>query len=739
MFKNRKKLKGYIKFLNLKNLFKGCFCFVFGLTISAFLGFKFYFVALIIFFVLFLFGLLFKKRFSSKNYWFVFLAAFLGSFWFSFNVRFCYDFANGFDKEEEFAVLSLVEKEFFENGCQYVFRVKQIGEKKPPLAFNVKMYFKNSEEIDCNYFDFVKARLKFNSTLKNRNIFSFNSDVSRKIFLKAKFKTPPVILENDSFFANFLNLKDNLLGSVEKFVDAPYSFLITGLVFGKMHKLPYNIKRIVNRCGISHIFAVSGLHVGVLTAFLILILRFFRAPKGFSFVVLFFCLFVYAFVVGFTPSVLRAILMSLSLFLGKIFKKEVKPVFSVFFAAALILLIWPTSVLGFSFLLSFSCVLGIIFLKDLLFKFFITKFEITNSFFAFFVEGICTSIAAFFSTAFIVMFSFGKISVVSPISNLIVVPVLPFVYLLSFFVVVFSGFFAQGATFFATFCVAAFKIIFYALGFIAKFPFCYLPTNFFVVKLIAFLLVIFIFLNILFKNSLNFNRDFFFHCFLIIFFPIFFVFFSNRNSVKIFVLTTKIGKSTIFCSRNRVVVLNYGGNNNHFKNLVEFLESKGVRKVDLLAFSSEKGVKLSGFLDFLEAMPPKFLVICKNHPRIREFEFLKFKRTKVVLKEKFILKLFPFIFEFLNTKEHFGFYLNFNESYLAYSKGTEFLEYLLKNKYLDVAVLEEKIYNFKKNENLKKCLFISNQLKNAENFGFLEDVKYLEFIFKNDRIKKGEF
>lgn len=53
MFKNKEQLKGYLKFFNLKNLFKGCFCFVFGLAITAFLGFKFYFVALIIFFILF--------------------------------------------------------------------------------------------------------------------------------------------------------------------------------------------------------------------------------------------------------------------------------------------------------------------------------------------------------------------------------------------------------------------------------------------------------------------------------------------------------------------------------------------------------------------------------------------------------------------------------------------------------------------------------------------------------------
>lgn len=684
-------------------------------------------------------GLAFKKKFVFKNFWFIFLAAFLGSFWFSFNVKFCHDFACDFDEKEEFAVLSLVEKEILENGCQCVFKVKEIGEKKPLIPFNVKIYFKNEDEIDCNYFDFVKARLKFKSSLKNKNIFSFNSDVSRKIFLKAKFKTKPVILKRNNFFANFLNLKDYLSGSVEKFVDSPYSFLVTGLVFGKMHKIPYNLKRIINRCGISHIFAVSGLHVGVLTAFLVLVLRFFRLPKGFSFAFLFFCLFVYAFVVGFTPSVLRAILMSLSLFLGKIFNKEIKPVFSVFFAAFLIVLIWPMSILGFSFLLSFSSILGIIFLKDLFFNFFITKFKITNSFLAFVVEGLCTSFAAFFSTALIIMFSFGKISVVAPISNLLVVPILPFVYVLSFFVVVFSGFFAKGAAFFAAFCVLIFKVIFYILAFISKFPYCYLPTNFFVVKLIVFLLAIFIFLNVLFKEKLNFNKDFFFHCFLIIFFPIFFVFFLNRDSVKIFVLTTKIGKTTVFCARNRVVVLNYGGNSNHFKNLVEFLESKGVRKIDLLAFSPEKRTKLNGFLDFLEYMPPKFLVICKNHPRIREFDFLNPNKTQIILKEKFALKLFPLVFEFLNTKEHFGFYLNFNESCLAYSKNKEFLEYLLKSSYLDVAVLEEKIYNFKRKKNLKKCLFISNELQFAENFGFLEDVKFLEFIFKNDRLKRGEF
>lgn len=120
--------------------------------------------------------------------------------------------------------------------------------------------------------------------------------------------------------------------------------------------------------GILHLLSVSGLHVGLLFAFLAWILKKCHIKTIFNFLICATILGVYAWLCGFTPSVVRAGIMALTLLFTRLSGKCYDGLSSLGFAGILILLFSPLSAYDIGFLLSFSCVISIFLLAPVLSK-----------------------------------------------------------------------------------------------------------------------------------------------------------------------------------------------------------------------------------------------------------------------------------------------------------------------------------------------------------------------------------
>ena len=109
--------------------------------------------------------------------------------------------------------------------------------------------------------------------------------------------------------------------------------------------------------GISHIIAISGTHVSILIAFLVLVLG---KGKRLTCIIGIPVILFFVFMTGGTPSVTRAAVMQIILLLSFPLDREDDPPTSIS-AAALLVLLWdPNSILQLSFLLSFGAVIGIL-------------------------------------------------------------------------------------------------------------------------------------------------------------------------------------------------------------------------------------------------------------------------------------------------------------------------------------------------------------------------------------------
>jgi len=124
--------------------------------------------------------------------------------------------------------------------------------------------------------------------------------------------------------------------------------------------------------GTMHVLAVSGLHIGLLYSILYFILFYKRTIKHtISLVclaiVMLICLWFYAGITGFSPSVIRASAMCSLILLAKILKKKVN-IYNILSVVAFFMLLWdPFWLFSISFQLSFIAVVGIVYLQPKIF------------------------------------------------------------------------------------------------------------------------------------------------------------------------------------------------------------------------------------------------------------------------------------------------------------------------------------------------------------------------------------
>lgn len=136
--------------------------------------------------------------------------------------------------------------------------------------------------------------------------------------------------------------------------------LYTAILLGERSEVPEEVYADMKRTGTLHLLAVSGLHVGVLVAFVFLVLRLSRAPRWLTLPLLAVVLVFYIGLVDPRPSIIRASVMSIAVAAGFTFERKILPLNSLAVAALVVLLLKPVEILTAGFQLSFAAALGII-------------------------------------------------------------------------------------------------------------------------------------------------------------------------------------------------------------------------------------------------------------------------------------------------------------------------------------------------------------------------------------------
>lgn len=181
--------------------------------------------------------------------------------------------------------------------------------------------------------------------------------------------------------------------------------------------------------GIAHIFAVSGLHVGIVYGILSFILKKIRINKYVSACIVVTAIILYAWICGFSVSSVRAVIMCTVNILAKLFHVKSDGLNNLGFAAVVILLISPLSLFSVGFQLSFCAILGLCFYRNSI-KRGLQKIKVPNKF----ANGISASFGAQAGTFPIMLAKFGYASWAGLFLNTILIPIIS-----AFFTVLFAG------------------------------------------------------------------------------------------------------------------------------------------------------------------------------------------------------------------------------------------------------------------------------------------------------------
>ena len=220
-------------------------------------------------------------------------------------------------------------------------------------------------------------------------------------------------------------LKNMLCVSVESIYDESSRGFILALLTGERDALDEQSATDLEESGLLHLTAVSGLHCGFLIAFLGFFLggnRFLRAFIAYP------LLLVYMVMVGCTPSVVRACVMVGFVIAAPVFGRDNDAPTSLGASALLVLLVNPYAISSVSFQLSYAAVAGLLVVSPKLYDALTAvqgrKRRRVNRLWRAFSVLLSTSIGALVFTAPISAYHFKTISIVSPLSNLLVMPII---------------------------------------------------------------------------------------------------------------------------------------------------------------------------------------------------------------------------------------------------------------------------------------------------------------------------
>ena len=158
---------------------------------------------------------------------------------------------------------------------------------------------------------------------------------------------------------------------IDRYVIRPESKQIAlALLLGQKESLGKEVKQAYSATGTQHILAVSGLHVAIIYSILLLPLTYFKqeghALRKIYLLLVMGLIWIYALMTGFSPSVVRAVVMFSLVTLGQMRKRKPSIWNILSFSALLLLVLDPGVRTDLGFQLSYLAVAGIVGLQPLI-------------------------------------------------------------------------------------------------------------------------------------------------------------------------------------------------------------------------------------------------------------------------------------------------------------------------------------------------------------------------------------
>jgi len=215
----------------------------------------------------------------------------------------------------------------------------------------------------------------------------------------------------------FQDWREQLRQSLYHYLDPSEAGTLTAIILGNREYIPKEINMAFRHTGTGHILVIAGLHMAMMTAMVIFILKLIRIPRPWQVGLSILLVFTYAILTGGSVPVMRAAFMASVILASLSVELESDALNSLCFAALVLLLMDANNLFDTSFQLSFAAVAAIVILY--------APVEKRLSFCPQWLAGaVSVSTAAWIGITPLQIWHFGTIAPVALIANLFIVPLL---------------------------------------------------------------------------------------------------------------------------------------------------------------------------------------------------------------------------------------------------------------------------------------------------------------------------
>ena len=243
------------------------------------------------------------------------------------------------------------------------------------------------------------------------------------ISMIVSFPEIEIIRSQNTFIGRVYDFKKDLAQRIKDNLPSDSSPILEAMILGNDQMMDKELKDKLSKSGLSHVIAISGSHIVIFSAMLFEVLIFFGLWRKQALLGSIIFTVLYIFLVGMPASGVRAGIMVGLLFLAQLISRQSFNLRTLVIAASIMLLFNPLLLrfdLGFQ--LSFVAVLGIILIAPVINKWLDIIFRGKV---AWLQEIIAMTVAAQLFTLPLLISSFGYFSLVSLLSNIVVLPITP--------------------------------------------------------------------------------------------------------------------------------------------------------------------------------------------------------------------------------------------------------------------------------------------------------------------------
>lgn len=217
-----------------------------------------------------------------------------------------------------------------------------------------------------------------------------------------------------------LQSKESLATKINILWHEPYASFVAGILYGYRGGLGA-LQNDFNRTGVTHIVAVSGFNITLIATIFSSILIALYIPRKKTFWIVVSAITVFVIFVGASGSVVRAGLMGFVVLLSQQMGRSSRAFNSILFATVLMVLQNPLVLLfDAGFQLSVLSTMGLIYLSPFVqerIQFFPKILGIQ--------ESLSSTLSAIVITLPLILYQFGRLSLVAPLVNILILPVIP--------------------------------------------------------------------------------------------------------------------------------------------------------------------------------------------------------------------------------------------------------------------------------------------------------------------------